>query len=160
MKPISFPTPRTCLLVAAGAGLVFGSTIAVAAASSPGESIEQRQTNYKRMGTALKMLKDELASDTPSARKIQAAAKLLDATAKLQPYLFPAGSGPSSGIKTDALPNIWTERADFDAAMKNLIAQSSKLVTVADGGSKADITAQYRETGKTCGACHRQFRKD
>ncbi len=146
--------------LALAAAAVLGSTVALAAAASPAQVIEQRQTNYKRMGAALKVLKDELAAETPSRAKLQAAAKLLSATAKLQPFLFPAGSGPSSGIKTDALPNIWSERVAFDAAMKDLTTQSAKLEAVTQSGSNAEIAAQYREAGKTCGACHRQFRKD
>ena len=44
--------------------------------------------------------------------------------------LFAAGSGPTAGLSTDALPNIWTDRATFDGQMAKLIAESGKLVGI------------------------------
>lgn len=152
-------TTRSSLLAVALAVLATSSTIAIAA-SPAAPVIEKRQANYKKMGAALKTLKDQLSGGSPSRSELQAAANTLAATAKLQPKLFPAGSGPGSGVKTDALPNIWTDRAAFDTAMSELITESGKLAAIAGNGSTAQIQAQYRAVGKTCGGCHRQFRAD
>jgi len=154
-----FRFARPALIGITASALALGGTLAVAQ-SSASTVIAKRQANYKKMGGALKTLKDELAKSSPSRAVTIKASQTLANTAKLQVGLFPAGSGPEAGVKTDALPNIWTDRGDFNAATNNLISESAKLAAVAKTGTKAEITAQYRETGKSCGACHRQFRKD
>jgi cytochrome c556 len=87
-----------------------------------------------------------------------AAAQTLAATAREQPRLFPVGSGPTAGVPTDALPNIWTDRATFDGQMAKLITESGKLVGVVNGGNADAIRAQTKATGGTCAACPSQFR--
>lgn len=140
--------------------LAIGGTVTAAPAPSPQTAIKARQANYKKMGAAMKALNDQLKSSAPAKDAIIGAANALAATAREQPKQFPAGSGPSSGIATDALPNIWTDRATFDGQMTKMIAESGKLAALAKGGNIDAIRLQAKATGATCGACHRQFRAD
>lgn len=159
-QPKKFSAAHRCAWAAAAAvSLMTAATIAVAAPSASAV-ISARQANYKKMGAAMKALKDQLASGSASKPTMVAAARTLAETARQQPGLFPAGSGPSSGIKTDALPAIWKDRATFDAQMKKLIAESDKLVAAAGSGNASAVEAQYKTAGGVCGACHRQFRAD
>ncbi|WP_347567240.1 cytochrome c [Sphingobium sp. BYY-5] len=135
-------------------------TAAPAASSAPKAAIAARQAGYKKMGAAMKALNDQLKSDAPVKATLVAAAQALATTAREQPKFFPAGSGPAAGVPTDALPNIWTDRANFDAQMAKLIGESGKLVVVANGGNAEAIRVQAKATGATCAACHRQFRAD
>lgn len=135
-------------------------TAALAAAPSPKAAIATRQAGYKKMGAAMKALNDQLKSATPAKAELVNAAQTLAMTARAQPALFPAGSGPAAGVATDALPNIWTERAAFDAQMAKMIAETGKLAGVANGGNADAIRAQAKAAGATCAACHRQFRAD
>ena len=89
-----------------------------------------------------------------------AAARTLASTARAQWVLFTPGTGPSSGVKTDALPAIWTQKSDFDAASAKLVAEADKLVGLAGSGNTAAVLAQFKVVGGTCAACHRQFRAD
>lgn len=149
-------------LIAAGAVIVAGVTVSaslVSAAPSASTTISARQANFKKMGSAMKALKDELSGSADKA-KMQAAAKTLAMTGRVQSKLFPAGTGPSAGVKTDALPAIWTDRAKFDGDMAKFIAEFDKLVAVAGTGNTAAIGAQFKVVGGTCGACHRQFRAE
>lgn len=132
----------------------------VAAAPTPQAAIAARQAGYKKMGAAMKALNDQLKSDAPAKAVMLDAARTIAATAPEQPKLFPAGSGASAGVKTDALPSIWTDRATFDAKMSQLLTESAKLVTVVNGGDVAAIRVQAKATGATCAGCHRQFRAD
>ncbi|SDC27868.1 Cytochrome c556 [Sphingomonas sp. YR710] len=132
----------------------------VAAAPTPQAAIATRQAGYKKMGAAMKALNDQLKSDAPAKAVMLDAARTIAATAPEQPKLFPAGSGASAGVKTDALPSIWTDRATFDSKMRQLLTESAKLVTVVNGGDVAAIRAQAKATGATCAGCHRQFRAD
>lgn len=129
-------------------------------APSPQAAIAARQAGYKKMGAAMKALNEQLKGDAPAKDVMLTSARTIAATARDQPRLFPAGSGPTAGVKTDALPNIWTDRATFDAAMNRMLGESGKLLVVAGGGDVAAIRAQAKATGATCAACHRQFRAD
>lgn len=138
---------------------------AVAAAAAPPAptaqaAITARQAGYKKMGAAMKALNEQLKSDAPARDVMLTSARTIAMTAREQPRLFPAGSGPAAGVKTDALPNIWTDRATFDGAMNRLLAESGKLLTVAGGSDVAAIRAQAKATGAACSGCHRQFRAD
>lgn len=146
-------------VAAAAIALVTAGSLAVAAPSASAV-ISARQANYKKMGAAMKVLKDQLSSGSPSKAAMVSAARTLAETARQQSGLFPAGSGPSSGVETDALPAIWKDRATFEAQMKKMVAESGKLVAAAGGGNASTIEAQYKATGGVCGACHRQFRAD
>lgn len=141
------------------ATLALTATLAVAAPPAA-TAIATRQANFKKMGGAMKVLKDQLASGTISKPQAVAAAKTLASIGRQQSALFPAGSGASSGVKTDALPAIWTNKAAFDSGWKTYLAQADKLVAVAGTGNADAIGAQFKAVGGTCGSCHKQFRAD
>ncbi|WP_067734815.1 c-type cytochrome [Novosphingobium naphthalenivorans] len=142
----------------AAAAMAGGATLAVAAPSAS-TTIATRKANFKKMGAAMKALKGEL-SGTPDKAKVLEAAKTIAATGRVQGQLFPAGTGPSSGVETDALPAIWTNRAAFDADMTKLVTEADKLVAAANTGNAAAMQAQFKAVGGTCGSCHKQFRAD
>ncbi len=139
---------------------LLGGSLAASAASPPDAVIAARVSGFKKMGGAMKALNDQLKSGAPVKATMVGAAQTIAAAAREQPRLFPAGSGPSAGVKTDALPNIWTDRANFDAMMVKLGVESGKLVAAANGGDPATIAAQAKATGAVCAACHRQFRSN
>lgn len=130
------------------------------AAGSPTEAIAARQAGFKAMGTAMKAIDTQLKGDAPDAGAMAAAAATIAATAPHQGALFPAGSGPETGAKTDALPVIWTDRATFDADMAAMVAASATLATATKTGDVPTINAAFKATGATCGACHHRFRAD
>lgn len=143
---------------AAAAAVTLAATLAVAAPPAA-TTIATRQANFKKIGGAMKTIKDELGGSADKA-KMLAAAKTIAATGRVQGQLFPAGTGPSSGVETDALPAIWTSRATFDAGMKKMVAEADKLVAVAGSGDSAAVGAQFRALGGSCKSCHDQFRQD
>lgn len=154
----AFKTLHAAVLAAVVPALALAA--APAAAPSPQAAIAARQAGFKKMGAAMKALNDQLKSGAPAKDVVENAARTVAFTAREQAKLFPAGSGASAGVKTDALPNIWTDRAGFDALMVRLAAESGKLQAVTSGGDAAAIGAQAKATGQACAACHRQFRAD
>jgi cytochrome c556 len=144
------------------AALAMVGTVAAAppVAPSPKAAIAARQAGYKKMGAAMKALNDQLKSNAPTKAIMVTAAQTIATTAREQPKLFPAGTGSTAGVPTDALPNIWTERAAFDEQMAKLIAESGKLLAVTNSGNADAIRLQAKATGATCAGCHRQFRAD
>lgn len=134
-----------------------GASLAVAA--SPAETIAARQANFKKMGGAMKVIKDELGGGADKA-KMAGAARTIAAMARAQGPMFPKGTGPGAGVKTDALPAIWTDRATFDGHARKLVVEADKLVAVAGSGNAAAVGAQFKVVGGTCGGCHKAFRAD
>jgi cytochrome c556 len=137
-----------------------GSVVAAPAPLSPQNAITVRQAGFKKMGAAMKALNEQLKSSAPAKGPIATYAQTIATTAREQGRLFPAGSGPTAGIKTDALANIWTDRGTFDAQMTKLVAESGKLAAVTNGNDMDAIRAQAKTTGAVCAGCHRQFRAD
>jgi cytochrome c556 len=130
------------------------------AAISPKVAIETRRASFKKMGAAMKALNGQFKGGSPSKAEIATAAQAIALASRDQPKLFPAGSGASAGVPTDALPNIWTDRKTFDAQMTRLIQESNKMVAVSKGNDLSAMEAQVKATGAVCGSCHRQFRSD
>ena len=70
--------------------------------------------------------------------------------------MFPKGSGKG---RTKAKLAIWGNWSKFESAVKDFERESAKLAEVAESGDMEALAKQVRATGKTCGGCHRNFRK-
>ncbi len=155
------PSKRLSLAVLGISAALAAATSTIAIAASPAATaVTTRQANFKKMGGAMKVLKDQISSGTISKPAAVAAAKTLAATGRAQAGLFPNGSGASAGVKTEALPAIWSNRPAFDGQLKAFIAQADKLVVAANTGNVDAVTAQFKAVGGTCASCHKQFRAD
>ena len=62
--------------------------------------------------------------------------------------------------KTRALPAIWTNRAEFDALVKDLNTHTKTLADVAENSSSAgtEFKAAVAAVGNDCKSCHEKFR--
>ncbi len=89
--------------------------------------IEVRQAGFKKMGAAMKSIAAELKTDAPDLTKMTAAAQVIALGAKEQPAWFPAGSGPESGLETDALAHIWKDTAKFATLSSQLERRVGQL---------------------------------
>ena len=85
------------------------------------------------------------------------AAMALSNWGQVIPAMFPDGT--QAGHDTHALPAVWSDRAGFEKAAENFWTQADKLAVLAEADDKAGFAAQYTETTKACGACHRNFRQ-
>ena len=88
-------------------------------------------------------------------------AKRAERVAQVAPMLsegFPAETRdlPNSKLK----PGMWTNRADFDAKMKDLVDRTATLATVAKSGDFARSKAAFFDAANTCKACHDEYKKD
>lgn len=127
---------------------------------TPQEQIELRQGQLKKMGKAFKGISDQLKSGEPDIAAIQAAAASLPVESAGMEDWFPAGTGASSGVKTDALPGIWEHPEDFAEKVANFRTASDNLAAVANTGDVAAIGEAFAATGGTCKSCHQTYRAD
>lgn len=131
-----------------------------AAAADPEDTIEAREDNFKAIAKSMKAVKAELDADSPDFAVISENASQMAANAKKVPDLFPAGTGPDSGEKTEALATIWERPDDFKAATAKLINATDSLSQAAGAQDLAAVKTAFGETGAACKGCHEQFRME
>ncbi len=132
---------------------------AVAAyAVSPTDTIAARQANFKQMGKGMKAISEQIKSPTPSLEAIKAGAAAIDEAAGKVGGYFPAGSGPQTGVKTEALPAIWQKNDEFKSDTAKLIKAAAAMRVAAGGGNVDQVKAQFASLGATCKECHENFR--
>ena len=124
------------------------------------EQIEARQGHLERIGKAFKTISDQLKAGSPDLAQIQAAAATVPKEASGMADWFPDGTGPDSGVKTEALPVIWEQKADFGDKVAAMQDAAAKLDSTAQTGDMSAIAAAFQTTGGTCKACHDKYRED
>lgn len=122
--------------------------------------IEARQEGFKAVGGEFKTINDQLRSGSPDIAVIQAAAAKLPEVIEGADGWFPEGTGPDSGVETEALPIIWEEPEDFAAKTSDFVLAIEALDAAAQTGELPAIQAAVQATGGTCKACHDKFRLD
>ena len=118
--------------------------------------IKERKANFKAMGDAVKptgaMLKGEAEFDIAAVKN---AIKVIQEKAPLQAKLFPDDS--KEGEKTEALPAIWENKADFEDRFVKLAAAAKAAETsITDADT---FEAEWPEVMGNCGGCHKKYRK-
>jgi cytochrome c556 len=149
--------------IGVAAALAAASTLAISQGAPNPEAqaksaIEARQAIFKLIGTQAGAVTSlpraqtlDLAAAARSAARIQTLADMI-------PELFTANPTAPAGVKTRALPVIWTGAADFKAKAEAL---SKAAGAVADAAKKGDAAAAKTAAGdvsKACGACHETYR--
>ena len=119
--------------------------------------VELREKGLKAAGGAMQFLSQYDGSNQTGAA---AAAKAIDDAASGLTVWFPEGSGPGgAGIeKTRAKPEIWANRADFDAKIKAFDDASGVLTNAVSTNDPAAIKVALGDVGKACKACHEAYR--
>ena len=135
--------------------LVVASPVALAHSGVENPAVMARMTAMKSIATATKtlgdMTKGTRAFDAAEARE---AFEAIAAQSKRVPALFEAREDDP---KSEALPVIWDDFADFEAknaTMQTTAAQLSRSVATLD-----ELRAGFNDLGATCAACHKTYRK-
>jgi cytochrome c556 len=118
--------------------------------------MKERHDGYEKIGKAMRQAKK--AIDTGDAAGVRAPADQLAQIAPQAIGWFPAGTGPDIG-KTDARSEIWSQRADFDAGMKNFQNAALTFQQAAQGSDLERMKAAHADLGKTCKSCHDRFKQ-
>jgi len=147
-------------LLITGAALL-GSAIALPAAAQfakPEDAIKYRKAAFTVMGTHFGRVAAMANGRIPFDAKAAADnAEIATMMSKL-PY---AGFVPGTDKgDTKAEPKIWTEMDKFNAAASKMQDEMAKLNVAAKGGNLDAIKAAVGETGKSCKACHDNYRKE
>ena len=144
-----------------GAALVLGAALLVGqswlfAAENAAGVIKYRQKVMGSQGAHIGGIAEILKNGLPYKAHIAGHARALSVSSKIIPDIFPKDTGDG---KTDAKAAIWRDFDDFKAKARTLGREADKLEKIAQTGSMADIGAQLKMVGKSCGSCHKKFRK-
>jgi cytochrome c556 len=66
--------------------------------------------------------------------------------------------GEGTDKDTRAKPEIWKNRADFDAKMDKMTGEAAKLPAVVKAGDMDAFRKQVHDLGEACKACHDEYR--
>ncbi len=142
--------------------IVFSLIVAIAAAQAqdaPAGSIKYRQTVMKTLAGHLGAMAAIAKGEVSNTDHAPAHAAAIIAITEMMPDLFPAGTGPDSGIETRSTAAIWLDNDKFQQAIGQAMAEAKKLAEVAQGGDPGAIGAQLGALGKNgCSGCHTNFR--
>jgi len=146
-------------VVSMGVSVLAMSAIAVAQGAGPVAIVRARQQAFKQLGTALKIMHNEVRGSSPDAAKIGAAASEVKSAASHLAEWFPAGTGPQAGLKTHARAEIWTDERGFAAARAAFTRQADKSVRqLSDLGDRGAWKDAVAALGQTCRDCHDAYR--
>ncbi len=146
-------------LIAAAVAIVLGAgvTHTVFAQAKPEILVKQRQAVMTLQGKYFGPLAAMAQGKAPyNAAAAQRNAGFLD---NLSRMAWDGFDPATKNEKSRALPAVYDEGAKFKQAATRLENETSKLVSLAAGGDEAAVKAQIGAVGKTCGACHDDFRE-
>jgi cytochrome c556 len=148
---------RASVVVGSLAALVLGIVTSQAQMGKvgSGDVVADRQRLMKLNGASAKDLNDKLKAGQIEAMAVNA--ETIAINAQHIPTLFPPGS---MSEKSNAKPEIWEKRSEFEAAAKNLQTKAEELRDAARAKDQPKVEAMMKDFGRqTCGACHTPFRK-
>ena len=133
-------------LPAALALLVAGAALAQPAA----EAIALRQSEMKAIDGQLRAAR----APTATAEQRRAAGAAIHKSLQAFGAAVPAGSGPAAGVTTRAKAEVWSDAANFKAALAESVAAAERASKASDEAAAGAIA----ELGGTCFACHSRYR--
>ena len=121
--------------------------------------MHERHEGMEKIGKATKALSREVKADAPELATVRSSAATIAELAPKVSAWFPKGTGPDVG-KTHAKPAIWEKPEDFAAKVRSFQAAAQKFNATATAGDSAAIKAGFGDLGKTCKACHDNYRSE
>ncbi len=92
------------------------------------------------------------------AKEFELRAARVAALAPMVGESFTADTQGVTGSKAKA--GIWSNRADFDSKMKDLVDRTSALAKIAQAGDAAKSKAAFLDAAGACKACHDKYKAD
>lgn len=126
----------------------------LAAQADKAALVKARQELMSQMGRAFGPLGRVIRGESQDIADAVASAEVMSANAKKIVASFPAGTGRDAVPETRAKPEIWSRRAEFEAAATKLAEESDKLLAAAKSNDVAALRAQFGPFGQACGGCH------
>ena len=152
-------TFRPALVLFAAAVTLAGVTRADAPPSKAEQTLTYRKSLYQVIAWNVRpmgaMAQDKMPFDAADF------ALRAGRVAELTPMLAEAYAPETQGVANSKLkPEMWSNRADFDAKLKTLVDRSAALAQVAKGADPAKTRVAFFSMADACKACHERYKAD
>lgn len=145
--------------VAAAGCFIAGTVYAQGAPSKAEQTLKYRKSLYQVLAYNFGPMGAMAQGKAPYDAK--EFAKRAERVAMIAPLLGESFSADTKGLPNSELKaEMWANRADFDAKMKDLVDRSATLATVAKSGDFAQSKAAFFDAANTCKACHDKYKAD
>lgn len=119
--------------------------------------VKERQANFSKSAQQMRQMRAQFQAGDYAT--IQASADSIAKWAASMTEYFPETTSPDKvSVKTSASATIWQRFDEFTALAANHETAARALSIAAADGNADDIMAKMQAMGKTCGACHSQFK--
>lgn len=125
-----------------------------AAPTTPEEFVKARQARMARGGGALAAMKQAADSGGDLAALAPRIEWLTHWSEEL-PTMFPEGSNLAA---SGALPEVWSDRAGFEAAAGRFQTAVRGLAAPAAAGDRAAFLTAWTAVQAACGSCHDSYK--
>lgn len=123
--------------------------------AKPEDAIDYRQSALTLIAAHFSRLQPVVRGQAPfDPEQVKADVRVVQTLAALPWQAF--GPGTEGG---GALPEVWSNTAEFKQRQQNFIEQVGKLSAAADTGDLARLREAVGDVGASCRACHQTFRK-
>ncbi len=139
------------IMIGLGLGLAFP-----AGAMTPADLADERTSLMKEMSGALRLVASAASEVLPLDDEVARSAHLLHDHSQSLLGLFPTEVPESGG---SALPQIWTDRANFEDLANRFQAAAARLDAAAAARNEVAFKDAFQATAGGCLACHDTFRK-
>ena len=121
--------------------------------------MHDRHEGMEDIGDAFKIVGRETKAANLDVNAVREAAAVIADGAEKSSTWFAPGTGPDVG-KTRAKAEIWQKPEDFAAKDEAFLSAARAFRAAADSGDVAAIKARAGDLGKTCKACHDNYRAE
>jgi cytochrome c556 len=139
-------------------GLALGIA-AQAMADTPENLVKYRKSVMKAIGGHMGSIAAVVKGEVGFTGHVAGHARGIKDMSLIVPDIFPANSGPMDVADTGALAEIWEQPEKFKQVVSDFQDAAAKFAAVAEGGDMNAIGDGLGALGKTCGGCHKPFRK-
>ena len=124
-------------------------------AADPDDMVKYRKNVMNANGGLMGASNGLIQNKVEFKVQLAAFAKALEALNKDLPALFPKGS---NGGDTDALPDVWGKRAEFERHAKDTQTKATAFAKAASGNDPK-LAEKFKDLSDSCKGCHKDFRK-
>lgn len=149
MKPM-ISTMMTAIALCGIAAAAHSQPVAL----SPEQIVTARQSTYALSAGAFIAMK-ATADANGDVRPLSFGARAMARWATVLPTMFPAGTNL---VTSNARPEVWSDRAGFEARAQAYVAAATLLAEAAEAGDRARFTEQWTAVRAACSACHDAYR--
>jgi cytochrome c556 len=142
------------------AGLALGMAGHTLAADSPENLVKYRKSVMKAIGGHTSAIAAVVKGEVSYGAHVANHARGIKEMSLIVLDIFPSNSGPMDYADTRALAEIWDQPAKFKEAVTAFQSAAAKFADIAEGGDQQAIADGLGALGKSCGGCHKPFRKE